>query len=793
MSARCRAAGAAALGIVLALGGLGPAAAAPGDSKRLSVSSAGLQGNDQSDHPDLTPSGRHVAFASRASTLVPGDTNAAADVFVRDRDADGDGLLDEPGAAATERISVGAGGAQALGASGSPSISASGRWVAFESSAPTLVPGDSNAAGDVFVRDRTGATTVRVSVSGTGAEGAGPSGAASISADGRYVAFESLAANLVAGDTNAAADVFVHDRDTDADGVLDEPGAIATVLASVGTGGQGSAASTAPSLAPGGRHVAFETASALEGSDANGRADVYVRDLVSGTTARVSVGPGGVEGNAASTQPDLSADGRRVAFLSEATSWFAGGVPAGVVVRDRDTDADGVLDEAAASATVRASVSTYDFVGTNTFSTPTMRMRPAISPDGRAVAFVSSSPNLIDPPKTNDCGYFGPRPCTDVWVRDLSTDTTFRASVGPVGREGDGDSFSPSISADGVHVVFSSRARTFDPADDNACVEDYDYVQPCRDVYAYEVDRIVPAAPAIAAPASGSEVHAPSVTLAGTHPEPGDRIRVFEGGVRLAQAVVDVANGWTATVPAADGTHLYTARAVDPYGNLGPASPATTVLVDTVPEITAAAPYASTAFSGAVCPDMSGRGSGYADGVPDAAAGTLWVEARATENAPFGEFLPNCKGIGATYAGVDARLLHEIPVTGPGSFEIRLTFSVATATVTATHGDDFLDGALAHGSVTATLRIKRCQGTDCTFGTEPGEIDIRTADIVHSEQGGPPATYVLTGFLRTSVPGPARITLDAGFRGEAAAWGTNAAVVRASGAMTSAGVFVDPL
>ena len=147
--------------------------------------------------PSVSADGRFVAFAGDAA-ITAGDTNAAGDVFVFDRRS-----------GATERVSVGSGGEQGDGASGSPSISGDGRFVAFDSAASTLVPADTNHQPDVFVRDRTQAITTRVSVGRGQADR--PSALPSINAGGRYVAFQSAADNLVAGDTNSAADVFVHD------------------------------------------------------------------------------------------------------------------------------------------------------------------------------------------------------------------------------------------------------------------------------------------------------------------------------------------------------------------------------------------------------------------------------------------------------------------------------------------------------------------------------------------------------------------------------------------------------
>jgi len=170
-------------------------------TQRVSLTSLGAQANGASFGCSISPDGRYVAFDSAASSLVSGDTNAKSDVFVRDRLS-----------GTTERVSLTSLGAQGNGNSFRPAISADGRYVAFDSEASNLVSGDTNTTTDIFVRDRQSGTTERVSVDSLGAQGIGYSPYASISADGRYVAFDSDASSLVSGDTNVATDVFVRDR-----------------------------------------------------------------------------------------------------------------------------------------------------------------------------------------------------------------------------------------------------------------------------------------------------------------------------------------------------------------------------------------------------------------------------------------------------------------------------------------------------------------------------------------------------------------------------------------------------
>jgi Tol biopolymer transport system component len=176
-----------------------------GTTTLVSVSSTGVQGDGDSFNAAMTPDGRYVAFMSHAANLTPGDTNNAADIFVRDLKT-----------GTTRLISTPVGGS-ANGDSHEPAISADGRYVAYYSHASNLAPGDTNNARDVYLWDRDTSATTRISVGRDGAEPDGWSTQPRISADGRYIAFTSLAANLVPGDTNGTYDVFVHDRGGPAD------------------------------------------------------------------------------------------------------------------------------------------------------------------------------------------------------------------------------------------------------------------------------------------------------------------------------------------------------------------------------------------------------------------------------------------------------------------------------------------------------------------------------------------------------------------------------------------------
>jgi hypothetical protein len=200
----------AALVVALAVTLLGVVAtssgAAAGDTTRVSLTSSGAQANGDSDGPFMSADGRLVVFSSSAPNLVPRDTNGETDIFVRDRST-----------GTTERVSVDSSGIQPNGSSGHPSVSADGRFVAFSSRASNLVPDDTNGIADgtpdVFVRDRQTGTTERVSVDSSGNQANSSSCCLppSISSDGRSFAFQSYASNLVPGDTNNSMDSFVHE------------------------------------------------------------------------------------------------------------------------------------------------------------------------------------------------------------------------------------------------------------------------------------------------------------------------------------------------------------------------------------------------------------------------------------------------------------------------------------------------------------------------------------------------------------------------------------------------------
>ncbi|MFM6038282.1 MAG: DUF4347 domain-containing protein [Sphaerospermopsis kisseleviana] len=263
---------------------------------RISTSSTSTQGNSDSYHAAMSTDGHYVVFTSDATNLVIGDTNNTNDVFVKDLTSN-----------TITRVSTNASGIQGNSDSGRAAISADGRYVVFQSNATNLVSGDTNGSYDIFVKDLTTNTITRVSTASNGTQGNGSSELPTISSDGRYVVFKSNATNLVSGDTNNSYDVFVKDLTTNT----------ITRVSTASNGTQGNIDSSDASISANGRYVVFEsTATNLVSNDYNYTRDVFVKDLTTGITTRVSTAADGTEGDGYSKKTAISADGRYVVFRS---------------------------------------------------------------------------------------------------------------------------------------------------------------------------------------------------------------------------------------------------------------------------------------------------------------------------------------------------------------------------------------------------------------------------------------------------------------------------------------------
>ena len=399
---------------------------------RVNLSTAGVQAAGSTSQAVLSASGRYVAFVSGAANLVPHDRNRVHDVFVRDLRR-----------STTSRASISSNGVESDGASGKPSISADGRIVAFPSAAANLVRTDRNGFQDIFVRDRARGTTVRVSVGPEG-EANGASLASLVSADGKVVAYSSDASNLVPDDFNGALDVFLT-RTADR----------RTTRVSVGDTGESWDRSEASSIDADGRVVAFRSfAPNLVAGDWNGLADVFVRARGSAWTERVNVSTVGREADGATFRGMLSGDGRYVGFRSRADNLVHGDANEAldVFVRDRVT---GITRRVSvASDGTEADASGFDHGWRASF----FMSRPFLSANGRYAAFTSRAPNLVEDDRNEKA---------DVFVHDLWTGRTIRASLTADGTEADGDSFVAGISADGRIVAFTSLADNLVRGDTN--------------------------------------------------------------------------------------------------------------------------------------------------------------------------------------------------------------------------------------------------------------------------------------------------------------------------------------
>jgi Tol biopolymer transport system component len=400
-------------------------------TERVSVSSTGAEANGPSLIARVSASGRYVAFSSDSSNLVPGGT-ANRDVFVRDRVA-----------GTTERVSVASDGTPGQGPSFYPSISADGRYVVFQSDAGNLVASDSNSATDIFLRDRTAGVTTLVSVSTAGVQGDKQSVTPSISADGRYVTFTSLADNLVPNDTNNDRDVFVRDLVTGTTELVSQ-----STAGALGNGPSGGFGAGPARISAGGRYVVFGSfASNLVAGDTNNADDIFLHDRVAGTTERVSVTTSGTEGNNHSTYGSVSDDGRYVAFFSAANNLVTG---------DANMTSDIFLRDRLMSTTTRISVgpSGVEANGASGF--------PVISGDGSAVAFESLATNLVSG-DTNGA--------SDVFVYHAAGLSIDRVSVPDGGGESNSPSTGASITSAGDLVAFQSDATNLVANDGNGVTD----------------------------------------------------------------------------------------------------------------------------------------------------------------------------------------------------------------------------------------------------------------------------------------------------------------------------------
>ena len=318
-------------------------------------------------------------------------------------------------------------------------VSADGQFVAFTSLASDLVADDTNGRSDVFVRDIGSDTTERVSITTIGGQADEFSKEPAISGNGRYITFISKA-QLAPADSNSRIDVYVHDRQTHE-----------TVLVSANRDGEAGDGSSdgIPDISADGRYVAFTSSSSDLTDQRNRHHAVFVRDLQTETTELISVNRGGNAANRRSYAPSISAGGRFVTFFSKATN-LAGAsrddIYLDVFIRDRTADSTRLVS-----------------VGRPGTVPDGDSMFASISNDGRVVSFSSAASNLV---KADSDHNF------DVFVRNLDTRTTRLISVRPDGSQARRPSTRPTISPDGGFVGFTSEA-TLVPGETNDSPDAY--------------------------------------------------------------------------------------------------------------------------------------------------------------------------------------------------------------------------------------------------------------------------------------------------------------------------------
>jgi len=396
-------------------------------TQRVSVANGGSEANAESGSAAISANGRYVAFHSQATNLVAGDTNGTWDIFVYDR-----------ATGSVERVSVRSDGSQASAPSIYPSISGDGRFVAFRSAAPDLVPGDTNDRIDAMVYDRTTGEIERVSTGTAGSQANAHIATLNLSQNGRVVVFSTTSSSLVPGDTNGMMDVFARDLDADRTNRL----SISNFAQQPNNNSHSSTVSAD------GRYVGFRSAASnLVARDTNGISDVFVFDRRSNRTERVNVTSREAQVHGPSFRPTLSAGGLLVVFRSGANVLVPG---------DNNRQIDVFVRDRGAGTTTRVSVSSSGRPANG------RSFRPTISGNGRYVVFASLASNLVlsDTNRVHD-----------VFRHDRRTRKTARVSITAGGRQANGCSINPKTNGDGTVVVFTSTGRNLVPDDTNGVAD----------------------------------------------------------------------------------------------------------------------------------------------------------------------------------------------------------------------------------------------------------------------------------------------------------------------------------
>lgn len=393
----------------------------------ISLNSFGEAANGGNLLPSVSADGRYVVFYSSADNLVENDTNNLPDIFLHDTLS-----------LNTTRVSVSSSGVQGSGpVIDRPGVSDNGLYVVFSSAANNLVDSDTNISRDIFIHNTETSVTKRISVNSAGTEADNGGESPSISADGNFVVYISRSSNLVSNDTAYRRDTFLYNILT----------ATTTRVNIDSNGAQANGDSyNAPSISDNGRYIAFASgASNLIANDTNNSIDIFVHDTQLKSTTRVNINSSGSEANNNSLMPNISSDGRYIAFVSDASN---------LVENDTNNSSDIFVHDLQTSMTIRVSVDSNGMQA-NDWSYGA----PSLSGDGQYVVFSSFASNLV-PDDSND------QP--DIFIHNIQSGTTKRLNVKSSGEEElSGAGFDFQISSDGRYVVFDSIGNNLVDGDSN--------------------------------------------------------------------------------------------------------------------------------------------------------------------------------------------------------------------------------------------------------------------------------------------------------------------------------------
>ena len=447
-----------------------------GRTDRVSVSSSGAQADNASFAPSLSADGRFVGFQSEASNLTPERHCGALGTVAAARNCYSQIFVHDRAGQATSLVSVSSSGEPADGPSAWASLSREGRYVAFYSGASNLVPGAPR--GQVYVRDRVTGTTERVSEPASGEPGGGGGFAPAISDDGRYVVFLSSARDLIGAPPpcnvfGCPVHVYVRDRVTRTTTLVTE--AHGGGYANRGIEPASTIQPARPTISADGRYVAFHShATDLVRGDTNDQPDVFVRDLHTGRTELVSVSDAGKQGDNGSYG---SGGGGR--YISAAGRYVAFWSDAkNLVPGDTNDKSDFFVRDRVSGTTTRVSVTSAGEQGEAPAAQTSTQGGVSLSDDGRFVSFDSALLLANDAPSG-----------LQVYVRDLLHGVTTIGSVNSLGEAGrDGLSIAPALSASGEAVTFSSGASNLVPNDNNTgCVAVSSTTTNCSDIFVHEL------------------------------------------------------------------------------------------------------------------------------------------------------------------------------------------------------------------------------------------------------------------------------------------------------------------